>query len=91
MLKFKLKNGLTVYKTTAIEICSIGGFGICDECGEHSNEGYLIPVLNRWMCSKCYEDWKSYCKHYPEDDRIEARNSEYYEKLIPFEESCYEL
>ena len=91
MTKFKLKNGLTVYKTTAAELTALGGLGICDECGEYNKVGYLIPVLNHWMCPECYNDWKHRCKHYPEDDRIEEKNSAYYEDLIPFETSDEEV
>ena len=88
MKKFYLDNGLIAYETSALENMRIGGLGMCDECGEqhmpHEN-GYLVPVLNHWMCKSCFADWKSRCKHYPEDDRIEKRNALYYESLIPLD------
>ena len=87
MEKFHLKNGLIVYKTTTAEIQSIGGLGICDECGQfHPEGGYLVPVLNHWQCKECFEDWKSRAKYYPEDAPYEARRAAYYERVIPFTE-----
>lgn len=56
MRKMLTKAGLIAYHTTAAEITLIGGFGICDECGKHSHEGYLVPVLNHWQCPKCFND-----------------------------------
>lgn len=87
MRKMKTKNGLLVYKTTTAEIASIGGMGICDECGKPSLEGgYLIPVMNHWMCHACFDEWKDRAKYYPEDEPIEARNARYYEARIPITE-----
>lgn len=42
MRKMRTKAGLIAYHTTAAEITLIGGFGICDECGKHSHDGYLV-------------------------------------------------
>lgn len=88
MKKFYLENGLIAYETTALEITLIGGLGMCDECGKKhkSHEhGYLVPVLNHWMCKDCFADWKCRCRNYPEDARIETRNAKYYECLIPLD------
>lgn len=85
MKKGRLPNGLIYYETTAAETCLIGGMGICDECGEHRPRGYLVPVLNHWMCSKCFEDWSKRAKHYPEDDHFELKCATYYEAMIPCE------
>ena len=87
MKKFHLKNGLIVYESTAAEITLIGGLGICDECNLREPIGYLIPVLNHWMCKSCFEDWKTRARHYPEDDYIEKRNADYYERFIPLTET----
>lgn len=84
MIKNKLPNGLIYYKTTTLEIRSIGGLGICDECGQfHPEGGYLVPVLNHWQCKSCFEDWRSRCRHYPEDDEYEEQVCRMYEKRIP--------
>ena len=87
MEKFYTKNGLIAYKTTVSEIYSIGGFGICDECGAHPPEvGYLVPVLNHWQCEECFKDWSDRAKYYPEDAPYEAKRATYYEARIPFTE-----
>lgn len=83
MNKIRLKNGLTAYRTTALELVLIGGFGICDECNSRPPEGYLVPVLNHWMCPKCFDEWKDTGKYNPQDAPIEARNCRYYESKIP--------
>lgn len=86
MQKTRIKNGLIVYKVTTVESTALGGYGICDECNTAHAEGYLIPVLNHWMCQKCFDDWKSRCRNYPEDAPIESKNCEYYESIIPITE-----
>ena len=84
MEKFKIECGLIVYKTTTEEIMSIGGLGICDACGQfHPEGGYLVPVLNWWMCEECFNDWQSRATYYPEDAPFEAKRAEYYEAMIP--------
>lgn len=79
MRKMLTKAGLIAYHTTAAEITLIGGFGICDECGKHSHEGYLVPVLNHWQCPKCFNDWKDRARYYPEDAPFERHTAAYYE------------
>ena len=87
MEKFYLDCGLIVYKTTTEEIQSIGGLGICDACGTFTPDGgYLIPVLNWWMCEECFNDYKQRATRYPEDDPIEKRRALYYESVLPFTE-----
>jgi hypothetical protein len=84
MEKFYTYSGLIAYKTTTEEIMSIGGLGICDECGQFiPSGGYLIPVLNHWQCQECFNDWKSRARYYPEDAPFEARCAKYYEAMIP--------
>lgn len=83
MKKLKTRVGYIAYKVTRAEICKIGGFGICDTCNSTSESGYLVPVLNRWLCPTCYEDWESYATYYEEDIPIERKNSEYYERVLP--------
>lgn len=84
MEKFYTKNGLIAYKTTTAEIQSIGGLGICDECGQfHPEGGFLVPVLNHWQCEACFNECKDRLQKYPEDMLYEARRAEYYEARIP--------
>lgn len=85
MLKFHIKCGLIAYKTSTAEIQSIGGLGICDECGKfHPEGGFLVPVLNHWQCKECFDDWKSRAVNYSEDAPYEAKRAAYYEAVIPF-------
>ena len=83
MKKFTLENGLTYYEVSLAELFRIGGAGICDHCGQFHETGYLIPCLNHWICETCFNEWKSYTKHYPEDDKHEQRVIAYYESKIP--------
>ena len=83
MRKFKLDNGLTYYEVDIIELVRLGGAGICDHCGEYHTKGYLIPVLNHWICKSCFEEWSKDAKHYPSDDIYERMSIEYYESKIP--------
>lgn len=70
----KNRKGFKVMKMNLFEINYIGGFGICDWCGNTSTEGYYIAVLNQWYCPKCYNEWYLRATYYPEDAVIENRN-----------------
>ena len=83
MKKFTLENGLTYYTVSLAELFLIGGAGICDHCGTFHETGYLIPVLNHWICEECFNEWKAYANHYIDDDEYEQRAIEYYESKIP--------
>ncbi len=86
MKKILTKAGLIAYHTTAGELARIGGLGICDECGEHSQDGYLVPVLNHWQCPDCFNAWQNQANYYPEDVPFERMNASYYESRIPLTE-----
>lgn len=87
MRKIKSKCGYIVYEATAFETMRLGGIGVCDECNTASLNGYLVPVLNHYMCPSCYEEWNERAVYYPEDIPHEERVAEYYEKMIPTEET----
>lgn len=70
--------GFKVIKTTRVEIVSIGGYGICDDCNTPALNGYYIAVLNVWVCGFCYNDWLARAKRHNEDIKIELRNFEFY-------------
>lgn len=91
MQKIRLKNGWYAYEVGAAEIVSMGGYGICDECGHTALRGYLVPVLNHWMCPQCFEEWKGQAKYYPEDEPFERRNMEYYESILPMSAEWSEM
>lgn len=86
MQKIKGKSGHIAYNATDNEIALLGGIGICDHCNKFANSGYLVPILNHYMCETCFNEWDSKATYYPEDAHIEERTSKYYEKVIPMEE-----
>ena len=87
MLKFRTRQGYIAYQCTASETTLLGGMGICDDCGKFSETGFLVPVLNHYMCPRCFEDWQNCGHYYPEDIPIEQRRAAYYESTIPMEVS----
>lgn len=78
----KNDKGFKVLKMSLEEVNSIGGLGICDFCNAASHEGYYIAVLNMWYCPKCYKEWISRAKYYPEDASIENKNFEYMKEML---------
>ena len=90
MKKKALENGLIYYEATAEDTARLGGFGICDDCGSFAQNGYLVPVLNHYMCESCFSDWSARAKHYSEDDIYEKRTSAYYESRIPYTDETEE-
>lgn len=84
MIKFINKTGYTLYKVTSEECYSWGGLSVCDDCNDYSSEGYLVPVLNHFMCPDCYNDWNSRCKFYSSDVEFENSVIMYYENILPF-------
>lgn len=84
--KFTTRAGHVAYKTTLQETFTWGGLGICDDCGTlHREGGYLVPVLNHWMCEECFTDWQKRAKHYAEDDEYEKQVAARYERILPVE------
>lgn len=83
MEKIKIPNGVFAYRATAEDTLKIGGFGRCDDCGQFAVKGYLVPVLNHYQCPKCFHEFKSFAKNYPEDRPFEQKTMEYFESKIP--------
>lgn len=82
MKKIKSKAGHIVYELKAEELLIIRSPGICDFCGRESNSGFLIVVINEWVCPKCYRDWEKTATYYPEDAHIEKRNEQLYDRIF---------
>ena len=76
------KKGFWLIECTEEEICNIGGGGICDNCGQPSDKGVYVAVLNRWLCPKCFDEWYNTAIRYEEDSNIEFRNYQYYATLL---------
>lgn len=85
MRRFTTKSGYIAYQATAEEAALLGGRGICDDCGKFSAKGYLIPVLNHYMCPDCFHGWERGSAYYPEDIPVETRTAAYFESMIPLE------
>lgn len=86
MKKITSKCGHIAYSVTAKELGKIGGLGICDYCNQFDEEGFLIPVLNRFYCRKCYPGWEERAEYYAEDEPFELDTAQYYESIIGLDE-----
>ena len=85
MKKIRMSCGHIAYEATADETHLLGGYGICDDCSSFASKGYLVPVLNHYMCENCYKDFSDRASFYKEDVPIEQRTAKYYEEIIPLE------
>lgn len=84
MKKIQTEVGYVAYRTTTEEIRIVGGRDICDDCNRlQIHGGYLVPVLNYWMCEDCFNTWLSRARYYPEDISYEQETAKYYETQIP--------
>lgn len=86
MYKIHNPKGFIVYKATLTDLTKIGGFGVCDHCNNMASEGYLVAVLNNYLCPNCYEEWYSYAENYEEDRMWEKKTAQYYERAIGLED-----
>ena len=82
MTKGKTQVGYIYLKTSVEECSKWGGMGICDHCNQASSEGYLVPVLNHWLCPDCFNSWAKRATYYPEDIDYESRTTAYYERIL---------
>jgi len=82
MKKFKSKAGHVVYEATSKDTEKLGGYGVCDYCGNYAEKGYLIAVLNSYYCPDCFKDWEKTARNYPEDRNIEKRREKYYDSVF---------
>lgn len=50
-------------------------FALCDTCMAAINKGSYIyvPVLNRILCQRCFDDWQKHGAWYTEDDNYQNR------------------
>lgn len=59
MKKFTAKNGYLAYNVDFEEVSKLGGLAFCDDCNQYATEGFLVPVLNYYMCPQCFARWES--------------------------------
>lgn len=83
IIKFKIKKGYVVYKMTALDcIFLFNGVGLCDSCNTLSPIGYYVPILNYYMCEKCFKEWAERCTYYLEDLWFEKLHIDYIESFV---------
>lgn len=83
MKKTKLNytpQGYSYIKCTPEDCYNWGGKCICDDCNEKMNEEiYLIFILGRAFCKKCFDEWVNHSHKYTEDLKLqEERQMEFY-------------
>lgn len=64
------------------KLSQYGCIGICDFCGNPTEVGYYVAVINQWLCQDCYQDFISKVSHCIDDKPIEDRNFKFYSKLF---------
>lgn len=84
------KKGFRVIKTSNTECIEWGGAAVCDHCNAAASFGYLVSVLNHWICPECFDEWYKGAKRYEEDMPYEQRRmNEYKSALKPNDEEAY--
>ena len=69
------KQGYSYVKCTREDCLNWGGMAICDNCSElMEDEIYLIFILGRALCKKCFGEWLEHSKRYEEDLKIQEEN-----------------
>ncbi len=76
------KKKFIVFETSLDECLSWGGIGVCDHCNKKASTGYLVAVLNHWVCKECYDNWLINAINYPEDRPYEKKTAERYKLLL---------
>ena len=82
MKKFKSKVGWVVYEATAEDTVQLGGRGICDDCDKPSPTGFLVAILNSYLCPECYKKWDGTGRYYHEDKPVEDRRIAYFDHVF---------
>lgn len=64
----KTPQGYTYLPVLPSHIYNWGGLGVCDDCNQNlTHGGYLVFILNRCICSDCFNEWVDHANVYPED------------------------
>ena len=89
MKKAKLnytKNGYSYIICSKQDCYDWGGLAICDDCNEIMQEKvYLIFILGRAMCKKCFEEWTERSHKYEEDLQLQKERHLRWYKAYGFE------
>lgn len=80
------KQGYSYIKCTKKDCYDWGGASICDDCNElMEEEVYLIFILGRALCKKCFEEWMENSKKYEEDLQLQKLRHVSWYKAYGFE------
>lgn len=79
----KLKNGCKVYMIDSKETALIGGKGVCDCCNSLPVFGFLVPIVNRFMCPDCFVSWFLNSEYDKSERSFENYYCTLYESKIP--------
>lgn len=83
MEEITTKKGFKVLKVNLQEMHEkLNSPGICMGCNEIPFKGYLVSVLNDYMCESCFIEWQKNATYYEEDKGFEERTLEYYKTLL---------
>lgn len=78
MKKVELKyidKGYSYIECTKEDCYKWGGLGICNGCDKRMEDKvYLIFILHRAYCKKCFEDWQKYSRRYEEDIQLQKES-----------------
>jgi len=87
MKKVETLSGYSAYYAEYGEIAEkILSGNRCDCCNSTINSGYLIPVLNTYICKSCFDKWNESDLYYEDDRKVDELRSQAYEKLIGLED-----
>ena len=72
--------GYSYVECTKEECYNWGGGCICDDCNEEMQGSiYLVFVLGRALCKKCFDEWQKHSHRYEEDLQFQTeRHIAYY-------------
>lgn len=68
------KQGYSYIKCSKEDCLNWGGMAICDNCSELMEEVYLIFILGRALCKKCFNEWIEHSKKYIDDLKLQEEN-----------------
>ena len=89
MKKAKLnytKQGYSYIKCKKEDCLNWGGLNICDDCnGAIADDVYLIFILHRAYCSKCFKEWEERANKYTEDLQLQKECQKNWYKAYGFD------
>lgn len=69
------KQGYSYIKCTKEDCFNWGGMAICDNCNKLMKEEiFLIFVLGRALCRKCFDEWTDNATRYEEDLQLQNQS-----------------